>query len=250
MKNIKVIGVLLLTILLAFVSCKKVKDTYSILIKNPFSFAIEISGGGHDLFVNESEDYRVLQAGQSRTYTGTVFDSGNHLTTLNSYRQGSENANGSVTLLESESAYFYPESGENYAWNAGESEVHQISSGGDGGDGGGNSGGDGQAVFFTQANIDECSSVEVTVFRSLEEYFGTATIPPGGGIMGVKTFTGVIHSQEVTCGSTQATTFSLPPGRYYVEHVTKNCKNFGSRKYTWFEFTVKKGECTKVWLSR
>lgn len=129
MKNTTIIGTMLLSILFVILGCKKEGDTYTIEITNPFGFDIELGGGGHGLCANQGEGCKVIAPGQSRTYSDKVYDSGNHQVTLYSTRVGDN------TLLKPSTAYFFPESGGEYAWTAGETEVRHISSGDQGGAG-------------------------------------------------------------------------------------------------------------------
>lgn len=154
---------------------------------------------------------------------------------------------------------FQGEAGKNYKWKVGDpvtavTEVVKVKDPDNPGNpdnpGDGGTKGHGEVVFFTGANIWECKSVEVIVFRTLEEYYGTATTPGGGGIMGKKTFTGVFPDVSIVeCGITGAATFSFPAGKYFYTYSNKDCVN-GDKQYNYFYLTITEGECNKIWLSR
>lgn len=244
-------------------SCEKALKLFSVEINNPFNFDVILdSTFGLDVECSYGSDNKdcIISPNETRIFMADEPTATISLNIIKYQRERDWIPSDDVGRLN-----FVGTPGETYKWTVGfDNPVYDskgknvldtgTSGGNNGGNSGGNNGGNnentGQVVFYSQANINECNSVEVVVFKTLEEYFGTATTPPGGGVMGRKTFTGVFPNQEATCSSSNAAVFTLPAGRYYYEHVTNNCTIGHTNKYSWVELNVVKGECTKVRLTR
>lgn len=241
--------VYLMTLCMLLINNSCVKDleeklSFDIKITNPFDFEVEV--GSFQISMDNDLDFAPHETrrfiNQERvTERGTV-----ELRALRKVPLPGQSWNDRFLAF----VEFTPETGNDYSWTVGDDEVYDGSSDSD--NSGGSSGDEntGQLVFYSQANIDNCASVEVTLFRSLEEYYGTTTTPGGRGIIGKKSFTGVFPNQEATCSSANAAVFTVPAGRYYYVYTTRNCQNFGYRDYAYVEATVTAGQCTKVRVSR
>jgi len=238
-----VISALLLSLSVSFNSCDKAEKAKSLVfyITNPFDFDVKVFGmlegcgyGPEDCVLSSGEE-KMFKAS---TPEGNI-DVDNYLTKK------------SVSLK-----IFYEDMHGTYTWTIGDDnpfvkvdDDYNGSNNGGGNNNGGNNNGSGQSiVFYTLDNVDECESVEVTVFTG----FGAGGYPKDPI---VKTFKGTVKlpydvDRDVHCGMTGAATFDLPPGDYYYQHTTFNCYSTHERHYNWHTFTLKEGECVKRSLER